>query len=193
MTIVNHTTGKPTTERAVKREFDQIVSDGSPLIGTKSEDGRGYRARWDSPPTDAQLRTVDYSYRVDTDQPQNSTPAPSLLINDQWVQQWAPIPDEELRSRIVAQIKDAARDHILATLPQWKQSNMTARAVELAEIREAREMTAEESAQHQALHAAWAWVRSVRTASDVAEADVAAMDRAQLDAWTMPDLPEWPA
>ena len=40
-----------------------------------------------------------------------------------------------------------------------------------------------------ALHGAWAWVRSVRTASDVAEADVAAMTRAELDAWTMPELP----
>ena len=94
---------------------------------------------------------------------------------------------------IVAQIKAAAGEHIRAVLPDWKQSNMHALAQEMSEVRETREMTPAETLQHQALLASWAWAKSVRAASDVAEADAALMDRAALDAWTMPSLPEWGA
>lgn len=189
--IVNHTTGQQTSERAVLRLFHAQVAADNPRIGVET----GVRGPWSSPPTDQQLRSAlpKHSITAETDRPPSATGSTYVLIDDVWTQQWSVPIDEQLRAQIVAQIKQAASDHILAVLPEWKQANMTARAVELAEIRESREMTAEESAEHQALHAAWAWVRSVRTASDVAEADVAAMDRAQLEAWTMPALPEWPA
>lgn len=138
-------------------------------------------------------RVTDDATEIATLKRKGWTERPPRPAGADWVGgEWVLPPLDGLRAQIIAQIKQAAGDHILAVLPQWKQSNYTARAVELAEIRESREMTAEESAQHQALHAAWAWVRSVRTASDVAEADVAAMDRAELDAWTMPELPNFP-
>lgn len=199
MTIVNHTTGQTETLRAVLREFDITVSVDSPHIGKEHPDfpGRKCRALWSKPPTDAELRTVGRSYRQDTDRPANGQAAPNQLVGDVWVQHWTVPTDDELRARIVAQIKQAASDHILAVLPQWKQSNYLARDAELKEIHngrpgvEPREWTQAEAAQYAVLRAAWDWIKTVRTASDVAESDVAAMDRTALDAWTMPSLPAW--
>ena len=114
-----------------------------------------------------------------------------LWVGGTWVVDQVPV--NELRARIVAQIKAAAGEHIRSVLPDWKQSNMHALAQELSEVRETREMTPAETLQHQALLASWTWAKSVRAASDEAEADVALMDRAALDAWTMPSLPEWGA
>ena len=192
--IVNHSTGEIEQLRTVMRTYSRIVAEGSELIGTIDGTGKGYRTKWDRPePTDAQLRTVGYSYADTTEPPPNSVAAPLALVDDVWTQQWTPITDDELRARIVAQIKAAAGEHIRAVLPDWKQSNMHALAQEMSEVRETREMTPAETLQHQALLASWAWAKSVRAASDVAEADAALMDRAALDAWTMPALPEWPA
>lgn len=189
MTIINHTTGQQISPRALRLQYPSICAPENPLLGTP-----GYRTGWadKDAPTDAELRLIGHSLVVEVERPPGGIAAPPQKIGDQWVQQWTVPSDEELRATIIAQIKQTAAEHILAVLPQWKQSNYTARAVELAEIRESREMTADESAQHQALHGAWAWVRSVRTASDLAEADVAAMSRAELDAWVMPELPAWP-
>lgn len=187
--IVNHTTGEQISPRALRLQYPSVCAEGNPLIGQP-----GYRTAWadNNSPTDAELRVIGYSLVVETERPPGGIAAPPQKIGDEWVQQWIVPSDEEVRARIIAQIKQDAAEHILAVLPQWKQANMTARAVELAEIRESRAMTADESAQHQALLGAWAWVRSVRTASDVAEADVAAMTRAELDAWVMPELQAWP-
>lgn len=70
----------------------------------------------------------------------------------------------------VRAIKAAARQVILARYPEWRQANMTARAVELLDIRSSRAWTSEEDAGAQALRAAWGWIKTVRGESDRAEA-----------------------
>lgn len=72
-------------------------------------------------------------------------------------------------ARIVA-VKLKARAVILARMPEWKQANATARAVELVSLGQA------SGPEWQAMQAAWAWVRSVREYSDRLEAAVAASD-----------------
>jgi len=67
-------------------------------------------------------------------------------------------------------IKAEARRRILHYLPEWKQSNMTARAVELNKIRaDAGGWTQVEQAEMDAIQAAWAWIKSVRDASNSLE------------------------
>lgn len=66
-------------------------------------------------------------------------------------------------------VKDEARRRILDRYPDWKQANMTARGVELTLARIGREWTGEEEADAIALQAAWDWIKSVRSASDVIE------------------------
>lgn len=101
--------------------------------------------------------------------------------------QWIVASDAELIAAIVSQIKQSARAHILATLPEWKQTNMAARAIELTRIQLAGgTLSPTESA---ALESAWAWVKTVRAASDAAEAALPAMTREQLNAWTEPTWP----
>jgi hypothetical protein len=70
----------------------------------------------------------------------------------------------------VQAIKDEARRRILARYPDWKQTNMTARGLELTLAKQARQWKAEEEAEAAALQAAWDWVRAVRSASDAIEA-----------------------
>lgn len=82
------------------------------------------------------------------------------------------------------EVKDEARRRILERFPEWKQQNMTARGVELQDIRrEKGTWTIEEAAEAAALREAWAWIRAVRAASNAIEAikpipaDYAAPDR----------------
>ena len=67
-------------------------------------------------------------------------------------------------------VKAEAGRRIVARYPEWKQRNMTARAVELLHIQASQPWTPEEQAEADALQAAWAWIASVRAASDVLEA-----------------------
>ena len=67
-------------------------------------------------------------------------------------------------------VKDEASRRILARYPAWKQANMTARAVELLDIRlDNGQWTAGQQAEVDKIKAAWAWVQSVRSASDSLE------------------------
>lgn len=67
-------------------------------------------------------------------------------------------------------VKNEARRRILARYPDWKQTNMGARGLELQEIwRQAGAWTAEEQAEANALAAAWGWIKAVRAASDLIE------------------------
>ena len=69
------------------------------------------------------------------------------------------------------QVKLECRNRILARFPDWKQTNMLARAVELQNIwRLVGTWADSEAAEAAALDAAWAWVRATRAASDVIEA-----------------------
>lgn len=65
-----------------------------------------------------------------------------------------------------------ARRRILGRYADWKQANMLARVSELQEKRLGGEsLTTEEAAERDALQAAWDWIKSVRAASNVMEAD----------------------
>lgn len=69
-------------------------------------------------------------------------------------------------------IRGEARRRILAAIPDWKQANMTARAVELADKQSRGEsLTDAEMAERGAIDAAWGWIKSVRAASDTLESD----------------------
>lgn len=69
-------------------------------------------------------------------------------------------------------IKAEARRRIVALYPDWKQTNMVARGVELQDIwRLNGEWTVQETAEAAALNAIWAWIKTVREASDDLELD----------------------
>jgi hypothetical protein len=71
-----------------------------------------------------------------------------------------------------AAVKGEARARILARFPEWKQANMTARGVELQDIwRLGGSWTEQEQAEADALNAVWAWIKSVRAASDAIEVE----------------------
>lgn len=67
-----------------------------------------------------------------------------------------------------AAIKQAARQVILSRYPEWRQANLTARAVELVSLAET------SGPEWQQMQSIWAWIKDVRARSDLLEADVAA-------------------
>ena len=76
---------------------------------------------------------------------------------------------ERVAQRRVA-IKVEARTRILAAYPDWKQTNMVARGVELQDAwRQNGEWTTGEQAEAAALQSAWTWIKAVRAASDALE------------------------
>ena len=72
----------------------------------------------------------------------------------------------------ISSIKSEAQSKIYAIVPAWKQTNLLARSIELRDIKEEREWTAEEITQDAGIKALWAAVKAIRLASDVAEAAV---------------------
>ncbi len=67
-------------------------------------------------------------------------------------------------------VKNEARRRILEVYPEWMQANMTARAVELQDLyRQNDELTPEQQAEQNALLAAWAWIKGIRTFSNAIE------------------------
>lgn len=67
-------------------------------------------------------------------------------------------------------VKNEARRRILTRYPEWKQTNMVARGLELQDIwRQSGAWTAEEQAEANALAVAWGWIKAVRAASDLLE------------------------
>lgn len=73
--------------------------------------------------------------------------------------------------RRIVGIKIEAQRRIYARYLPWKQANMLARAIELSDKRiNGQTLTTAESAEADALRAAWKWVKSVRAVSDAAEA-----------------------
>ncbi len=68
-------------------------------------------------------------------------------------------------------VKLEARRRILAVYPVWKQANLTARTVELVELKHDNgTWTVPEQTEADVIQAVWDWVKSVRTASDDLEA-----------------------
>lgn len=72
----------------------------------------------------------------------------------------------------IQQIKREAAERINDICPAWKQSNLTARAVELNGIRFERELTAQELTEWQGMLSIWQAVKQVRLDSDAAESAV---------------------
>ncbi|MBF0304188.1 MAG: hypothetical protein HQL41_00870 [Alphaproteobacteria bacterium] len=100
--------------------------------------------------------------------PQRVTPAGLAPAN------FAPVaPDPEaMRAALVALVKAEAGRRILAQVPSWKQSNATARAVELTRIGMQRALTPDETAEVAAIGGLWAAVKAIRDASDAIETDI---------------------
>lgn len=94
---------------------------------------------------------------------------PELVIEpNRVVRQWTVQrrPDAE----IAVLVKLEARRRILERFPEWKQTNMTARGVELQDVwRRVGSWTINEQAEADALAAAWDWIKAVRAASDAIE------------------------
>ena len=93
----------------------------------------------------------------------------------------AALPAAKAAKRLA--IKTAARQVILARYPEWRQANLTARAVELISLGQT------SGPEWQQMQAIWAWIKAVRARSDLLEADVAActtvaaVDAVQLSGW----------
>jgi hypothetical protein len=64
------------------------------------------------------------------------------------------------------EIKEAARAHILSRYPEWKQTNLLARAVELVSL------GALAGSEWSQMQAGWAWIQATRARSDLLETDV---------------------
>jgi hypothetical protein len=71
------------------------------------------------------------------------------------------------------EIKQAARAHILARYPEWKQTNLLARAVELVSLGDLA------GAEWTQMQAGWAWIQATRARSDLLESDVDACTTAE--------------
>lgn len=69
------------------------------------------------------------------------------------------------RAAAAQQIKQRARTHILAKIPEWKQANMTARAVELVALGQT------SGPEWAAMLSAWDWIKAVRAHSDALETE----------------------
>lgn len=76
-------------------------------------------------------------------------------------------PLAQLQEDAIKRIKAKAGETIIARLPQWKQSNLTARAVELQSTGPT-SWTQDEQTEWAAIQAEWAWVKSIRAQSNTA-------------------------
>lgn len=89
-----------------------------------------------------------------------------------WVER--PLTQEELddiRSGKILLIKQEASRRILEVYPDWRQANMTARAVELQDIwRINQAWTTEEQQEADNLKLSWAWIKNIREKSNILEA-----------------------
>lgn len=100
-------------------------------------------------------------------------PRPSAYHHfDYTTKQWV-LPDDgidQAKQVAIQKINAKAGDIITARLPLWKQSNMTARAVEL-QANQAN-WTTDDANEFAMLQSEWSWVKSIRADSNVAVAAV---------------------
>lgn len=76
----------------------------------------------------------------------------------------------QTKSPTAQHIKKEANRRIVAAYPEWKQRNMTARAVELVNKKvSGAALTADEQAEEAAIQAVLNWIRAIRTRSDELE------------------------
>ncbi len=86
----------------------------------------------------------------------------------------------------IAETKAEANRRILAILPEWKQRNYTARAVEKVAAGEVGDD------EWNAMSAAWSAIKAVRVASDAIEAEIAALTDEQAGRYDVANNPGWP-
>lgn len=98
----------------------------------------------------------------------------------------AHVPDFGHVATKIAETKAEAGRRILAILPDWKQRNYAARAVEIIADEEVG------SDEWNEMQAAWRQIEAVRTASDVIEAQIADLTDAEAGAFDVAASPEWP-
>lgn len=97
-----------------------------------------------------------------------------------------PIQIDEARATAIARVKADAGHVIMNRYPDWKQRNLTARAVELLAN------GAASGPEWEALSAAWAWISAVRQESDRVEMAILAADT-QIDIDAALATATWPA
>lgn len=91
-----------------------------------------------------------------------------IVEQNQVVRRWSAIPRPH--SEVQSTIREEARRRILERYPDWKQTNMVARGVELQDIwRRVGTWTPEEQAEADALKSAWDWISEVRASSNQIE------------------------
>jgi len=85
----------------------------------------------------------------------------------------------------IAETKAEANRRILAILPEWKQRNYTARAVEKVAAGEVGDD------EWNAMHTAWQQIKAVRVASDAIEAEINALTDEQAGQYDVSANPLW--
>jgi hypothetical protein len=101
-----------------------------------------------------------------------------------------PRPLEHIREMLKNEVKQEARYIILKVFPDWKQTNMVARGVELQDSwRVNGTWTDSEKEEAALLAAAWSWIKAVREHSNVLEAEIDASDFETLTKWQSHDWP----
>lgn len=88
--------------------------------------------------------------------------------------------------RKVQDVKAEANRRILAILPEWKQRNYTARAVEKVAAGEVGDDEWND------MQTAWQQIKAIRVASDAIEAEVAALTDEQAGEYDVVNNPLWP-
>jgi len=118
----------------------------------------------------------DQLIRIVGDQPEWIGPAPDIS---------AFLVDAQKKS-LVSETKAEANRRILAILPEWKQRNYTARAVEKLAAGEVGDD------EWNAMNAAWTAIKAIRVASDAIEAEIAALTDEQAGQYDVAASNLWP-
>ncbi len=95
------------------------------------------------------------------------------------------------QTQTVTAIKAECQRRIYARYPQTVQNNALARAIELADIKRERSLTAEEAQEEAALRAIRAWIKSMRNTSN--QLEIALEDPAQEFPADFTAAEHWPA
>lgn len=134
---------------------------------------------------------------VETDPPESQYSHVNVQVDpikhgDHYVQQWGaavPRPQDEIDAYFnhkISRVKDEANRRILAILPDWKQRNYTARAVEKVAAGEVGDD------EWNAMQTAWQRIKAVRVASDAIETEIAALTDEQAGQYDVAASPLWP-
>lgn len=119
----------------------------------------------DAPAFDAQTQVCEGPVEAVT---------PTAVVRTWTVRAKSPQEVAGMREAKVAEVKAQAATRILSLYPEWKQRNLTARAVVLLRIAQDRAWTSEEAQESAALEAAWAAVDAIRGRSNEIEAEIPA-------------------